>query len=377
MKLIKSVSGKYIMTIVKLSLVFIISALPLLAAEGSDKESLSIPIPETKISYNWFLAYVNGKEDGASIDEFQVRRGYINITSKFNSWISTRITPDLTVDREGDGEGDLEMRFKYLYVNFAMPSKWIFTKPNLEFGLVHRPWLDFEQKINRYRSQGTLFLERNGLFNSADNGITFMSLLGGEMNNDYKKEVNSKYPGRYGSVALGIYNGGGYHAIEKNRSKVFESRLTLRPAPDVAPGLQVSWLLKLGKGNTAAEPDFSVNAAMLSYERRWSVLTFQYYRGEGNSKGSVVLPGGEAAPQEGYSFFGEYHIPFTNFGMIGRYDYFDHNRDLDNMSTKRTIAGLVYYLPAASKIILDVDSVEFEASDTRETVGKFTVEVNF
>ena len=375
--MIKSVCRYSLILVAAILLQQIIFITSICAEESSDKENLSIPIPETKISYNWFLAYVNGKEDGVNIDEFQVRRGYINITSKFNSWISTRITPDLTVDREGDGEGDLEMRFKYLYVDFKMSSKWIFTKPNLEFGLVHRPWLDFEQKINRYRSQGTHFLERNGLFNSADNGITFMSLLGGEMDSKYKKEVNSKYPGRHGSIALGIYNGGGYHAIEKNRSKVFESRLTLRPFPESVPGMQVSWLLKLGKGNTEAEPDFNVNAAMLSYERRWSVLAAQYYRGKGNSKGSAVLANGDATPQEGYSIFGEYHIPFTNFGMIGRYDYFDYNRDLVSTSSKRTIAGLVYYLPVASKIILDIDTVEFETSDTRETIGKFTVEVNF
>ncbi|MBW7997369.1 MAG: hypothetical protein FVQ81_12515 [Candidatus Glassbacteria bacterium] len=356
-----------------------LSAVPAVAAENDVVEGNkpSIPIPETKFSYNWYLAYVNGQEDGADINEFQVRRGYINIASKFNDWISTRITPDVTVEREGDGQGDLKMRLKYAYAKFSMPSRGIFTKPAIEFGLVHTPWLDFEQKVDRYRSQGTMFLQRAGLFNSADRGITFMSLLGGEIGREYQRNVNSKYPGRYGSLAVGIYNGGGYHALENNKNKVFRSRLTLRPLPDVLTGLQCSWLLTLGKGNTAASPDFLVNSGMVSLEDRWFVLTAQYYRGKGNGKGKAVLPDGSAAPQQGYSLFGEYHFPFTDWGMIGRYDYFDFNREMADQTSERFIAGLVYYLPGNSKVFIDLDTVEYQDTGDRDTVGKFTVEVNF
>jgi hypothetical protein len=373
--------SKYLQALTVIVSALSISVFPLLAAEAEDDaeeaESVSIPIPQTKFSYNWFLAYVNGEEKGEDINEFQVRRGYINISSKFNDWFSTRITPDLTVDREGDGQGDLEMRFKYCYVKFSMPSKSVFTKPAIEFGLVHRPWLDFEQKINHYRSQGTMFMERSGLFNSADNGITFMSLLGGQMSDSYKKKVNSKYPGRFGSVALGVYNGGGYHALENNENKIFESRFTLRPVPDVLPGLQVSWLLMLGKGNTESAPDFSVNSAMISLEHQWYALTGQYYRGKGSSKGKALLPDGRSAPQEGYSMFAEYRFPRTRWGVIGRYDYFDFNRDAVEQTSTRLIGGLVYHVAGNHKMILDVDTVEYEDSGERETIGKFTVEVNF
>ena len=136
--------------LVVIASVLIISAFPLAAAEKEtvEAESVKIPVPQTKISYNWFRAYLTGQEKGTDINEFQVRRGYININSKFNDWFSTRITPDVTTDSEGDGQGDIEMCLKYAYVKFSMPSKGVFTKPAIEFGLVHRPWLDFEQKIN-------------------------------------------------------------------------------------------------------------------------------------------------------------------------------------------------------------------------------------
>lgn len=370
---------RYYRMLAVIASVLIISSLSLAAAEEETVEagSVNISIPQTKISYNWFLAYLNGQEKGTDINEFQVRRGYININSKFNDWFSTRITPDVTTDREGDGRGDIEMRLKYAYVKFSMPSRGIFTKPAIEFGLVHLPWLDFEQKINGYRAQGSMFLQRSGLFNSADRGITFMSLLGGQLDSEYQKKVSKSYPGRYGSVALGVYNGGGYHALENNENKVFESRLSLRPAPDALPGLQLSWLLKLGKGNTEAAPDFTVNSAMVSLEQQWYVLTGQYYKGKGNSKGKALLPDGRAAPQEGYSLFARYRFPYTKWGVIGRYDYFDFNRETAAHTNERLIGGLVYHLAGKNKLILDVDTVEYGDTGERETTGKFTVEVNF
>jgi len=74
------------------------------------------------------------------------------------------------------------------------------------------------------------------------------------------------YPGRYGSFSLGIYNGGGYHAKEKNQNKVLEGRLTLRPLPAALPGLQLSYFGLVGKGNQAAEPHWNAHLGMVSYE---------------------------------------------------------------------------------------------------------------
>lgn len=118
------------------------------------------------------------------------------------------------------------------------------------------PWLDYEEHVNWYRCQDTIFIERNSTFNSADFGLTFVSLLGGEMSEEYQRKVNNKYPSRYGSMAFGVYNGGGYHASEKNENKVLEGRLTVRvrPLPDIIPGFQLSYFGITGKGNKEEEP---------------------------------------------------------------------------------------------------------------------------
>lgn len=59
---------------------------------------------------------------------------------------------------------------------------------------------------------------------------------------------------KYGTFSIGIYNGGGYHAMEENTNKTVESRLTFRPFPQTIPGLQFSYNMIYGKGNTSLNP---------------------------------------------------------------------------------------------------------------------------
>ena len=175
---------------------------------------------------------------------------------------------------------------KFLYGQFNIPDVAFLTKPFVEAGIVHMPWLDYEEHINLYRLQDTMFVERNGLFNAADFGVTFASLLGGTIDEDYQKKVSPFYPGRYGSTAFGIYNGGGYTASEKNKNKVLEGRISIRPLPDIVPGLQLTYFGLTGKGNKDTKPDWKINLGFVSYEHEYFALTGQYYRGKGSQSGS-------------------------------------------------------------------------------------------
>lgn len=345
--------------------------------DAEEEGGLKKLLPETKISHVWYLAYASGEDKGVNYNQFFLNRGYINIVTKVNSFITTRITPDLTYDREGDGRGDVEMRLKYIYIKFNFPSTSFITKPGIEFGMVHRPWLDFEEHINYYRSQGTMYMERSHLFNSADQGVSFFALLGGEMDETYKKTVNSSYPGKYGSISFGLYNGGGYHALEENESKSVEGRLTIRPLPEVIPGLQLTYFGVAGKGNTAIEPDWSVNTGFVSLEHMRYVLTGTYYTGKGNSKGNALTILGDARKQDGYSLFGELKIPESRLSLIGRYDYFNNDTEQKDYKTKRTIAGLVYHFQGRNAAILDYDTVTNTLTDEKSSAVKFTIEVHF
>jgi len=314
-----------------------------------------------KIGTTTYLSYQDGSSAGSDYSRFTIKRGYIDIRQSISEVFSARLTPDVTQD----SSGDFKLRFKYAYGQFQWQQAGFLGKPTVEFGLAHMPWLDFEESINRYRMQDTMFLERNGIFNSADTGVIFGANLGGEMPEDYRKNVNSHYAGRWGSFQVGIYNGGGYHAAEANTNKVLEGRFTVRPLPDVVPGLQLSLVGVTGKGNLkdlpgAPAPDWSLFDAMVSYESPRFVATGQWYSGDGNQGGTAVKVDGTARSQKGWSLFGEARLDEARqWAAIARYDHFDSDADSPtNDVQKRSILGLAWWFFKDNAWLLDYEQVE-------------------
>jgi len=336
-------------------------------------------LADLSITGQWFLSFQEGKTASEDFNYFNLKRGYINITKKLTNKISGRITPDISVDREGDGEGDVELRLKYCYLKYELPSLSFLTNPYLEFGLVHRPWLDFEEHINDFRVQGTMFLERNGILDSGDYGLSLVSLLGGEINKAYQNKVNHSYPGKYGSLAIGIYNGGGYHAIEKNQNKSIEGRLTLRPFPQFLPGLQFSYHGVYGKGNVAFEPEWSLNMLFGSFEHSNLILTALYYTGKGNFKGTVINDADQALANNGFSFFSEIKLFHSRWSIIGRFDTYHQQFAVNEYWTSlRYIGGLAYYFHQHCKILIDYDRGKYKDIDrAKKSVFEIAVEVHY
>ncbi len=349
---------------------------PLETLAGENDESTLFP--QVKIGGQWFLSYLTGEIDGEKVSLFAVKRGYINVKVKLNERFSGRITPDVSIDREGDGAGDLELRLKYAYLKYLVPDFVFLKKSYVEFGLVHRPLLNFQQNINGYRLQGVMYLPRNGVISSADYGITYWAFLGGEMDEEYQKEVSDSYPGLYGSVSFGFTNGGGYHDFEQNHNKPFESRLSIRPLPFVIPGFQISYAGAYGKGNTAASPDWTMHYAYLSLEDQYFTLTGSDYTGVGNSLGKAVDSLGNSLDQRGFSFFGDYKIRAWNISIMARYDIFQQNQYGTWYESKRYITGVAYHFLGGNKFLLDYDFQEggsFFGDKTSRV--EFVVEVVF
>ncbi len=338
--------------------------------ESKDFEKIVNALKGFKFGLLWYLSYQNGEtgdtDNGTGYSQFAIKRGYFRVTKEFFPWFAAHMTFDVTTvkdpedepeDKPNNLDGSIAVRIKYAYGKFNLPDFAFFTKPYFEVGVVHMPWLDFEEHVNWYRCQDTMFMERNGLYNSADIGVTFTSLFGGEMPKEYQETVNSHYAGRYGSMSAGIYNGGGYHASEKNQNKAIEGRLTIRPLPDIVPGLQLSYFGITGKGNKDTEPDWTVNNGFASFEHKYVVLTGQYYWGKGNQKGD------DENERDGYSFFAELK-PHKKLSIIGRYDFFDPDTDSDtDKENKRYIVGAAYHLDKQHKnmVLLDYDHVDYDS----------------
>jgi hypothetical protein len=326
-------------------------------SDGKDLGDIVKAFKGFKLGFLWYISY----QSGTDYNRFALKRGYINISKQFTSWFSVRVTPDVNqMTDDGNFDGSWTVRLKYMYGQFNLPDFAFFTKPYIEFGLVHMPWLDYEEHVNFYRCQDTMFLERNETFNSADLGVMFVSQFGGLIDEDYQHKVNHYYPGRYGSISLAVMNGSGYHASEKNENKVLEGRFTIRPLPDIIPGLQFSYFGLVGKGNKNTNPDWTVNLPYVSYEHEYVTLTGQYYWGKGNQSGA------DENDKRGYSFFGEIK-PLKIISVFGRYDHFDPNKDTKNDENNRYIIGAAYHFHKQHKnmIVLDYDNVHY-----KEAAGK-------
>ena len=308
-----------------------------------------------------YLSYVAGKSNDKTYNEFQLKRGYFDVQKSLTPFLSGRYTTDITQL----SSGDWETRMKYLYAKFTFNAGSFLTQPNVEFGQGHAPYHDFWEAINGYRLQGTMFLERSGVFTSADRGVVFGSNFGGEMDGDYKKNVNGHYAGRYGSTQIGVYNGGGYHAKEMNENKVVQARVTVRPVPDQVPGLQLSVVGMDGKGNVTPTPgmplpDWRGANAMLSYQSRTVTGTAEAYAGKGNQAGSAIGSDGRSLDQNGYSFFASLKLPqHEAWAIIGRYDHFDaDSHDAGNDEPDRFIGGISFATGGGSMWLLDFEHVK-------------------
>jgi hypothetical protein len=298
----------------------------------------------------FYISYQNGKQysgvpgETTDYNSFQLKRGYFGADVDVTSYLTARFVTDIT----SDSTGDFKARVKYLYGKFHWKGNNAITSPYMEFGLAHMPWLDFEEALNGFRMQDTMFLERNGIFNSADVGVLFGSDFGGSMSSDYKSKVNSHYAGKYGSWQVGVYNGGGYHAAEKNTNKVFEGRVSIRPAPSQVPGLQFSAFGIVGKGNQATDPpDWRVFDGMVSYESQYFTLTGQGMVGKGNQGGSAINSDGTGAEQRGFSVFAAVHIPLPNnrgkISILGRADEMNSNTAVYNDIKRLYIGGVAWH----------------------------------
>ncbi len=312
-------------------------------------------LENNQVSTQIFLGYRYFEEGNGNFNEFSVKRGYITFQKRLNKYLGGRITPDLTVDKEGDGEGDLEMRLKYCYIELREDGDFgIFSKPSLLVGEVPTPWIEFEEKVNAYRVVASQYLDDMKFFSSADFGVTTSVLVGGTIDDDYQKRVSNAYPGRYGSIAVGVFNGGGYHAIEKNNNKTLQWRLTIRPFPESVPGFQISYVGAHGKGNTNLYPTWETQSGVLTFESRRLVFTGQVFNSLGNHEGSLTDSLGNSFRAKGWNTFVEFKFWNDRMSIFGSYGLFRYT-DNAGIETEKTreILGVAYHIYRKNKLVID------------------------
>ncbi len=331
------------------------------------------------MSGDWFIANSNTKSGNDSWEnEFKIKRSYFTLKKEFNDVFYVRYTQDIAIDKEGSDAGNVETRMKYLYLKIKPKWNTKFVTGNFfEIGMIHRPWITYEQEVNVYRVQGNMPGERNGLYNSAGFGVLFGGNIGPKMDKDYLNDINESMPGKYASFAIGIYNGGGYASFEENSNKVFEGTLHFRPFANSIPQIQLTHGFNYGKGNTIEAPEFTQNLLHLGYMGKYLILTGQYQFGKGDFRGDFVdsLDASKSLSNEGYSFFVEYKIKNSPFAAFLRYDNFEVT-DLENNNVKRQLAGFKYSFYQGFSLVLTGEKDTFNIRED-ETNIELNLQISF
>ena len=187
-----------------------------------------------KFSGTHYLGFISKDMKEGTKDRtnnFEVRRNYVQVKAYLledpKSYL--RVTLDSTYSNstaDGEGHADVYVKYAYLYLNNVLPSTGV------EFGMVHRPWIDYEEHQGWWmRSISKVFVEAgeaSHLTNSADLGFNF----------------KTKTP--YFTSEVGVFNGEGYHGTNDGNGD-----------EEIGDGISAEWRVTasiLGNGEKKRKP---------------------------------------------------------------------------------------------------------------------------
>jgi len=305
------------------------------------------------------LSYVQYDAELTNRDAFNVfdlTRGYININGQLSKNVRFRLTPDVRRITDSSLAGTLVLRVKYAFVeldNVKAARSWV------RFGAHQTPWLDFEESIDRYRVQGTMFSEREGLIpGSSDFGVGYFTPVG-----------------KYVDIQTGVYNGEGYAQTDVNKYKSAQGRLTLRPFADrgIANGFRLSGFYSAGW--YAADRPRRIGIVMGSFEQTHLVGTLQYLKA--TESPSAVAP--RDIDRNGSSGFLEIRQGMNGWAALARLDLLDSDEALDNNSQRRIIAGGAYWFVwprSRVGLVVTNEQVHYDAAAARPQENRLLVQTH-
>jgi hypothetical protein len=267
-----------------------------------------------------YIQYDVETENRDGFNTFDVTRTYLNINAQVSRNVQFRLTPDIRRVTDGSLAGSLVARVKYAFVQIdhVTPGGWI------RAGAHQTPWLDFEESIDRYRVQGTMFTEREGLIpGSSDFGVSYFMPL----------------PAGYGEIQGGVFNGEGYAQAEANKYKSTQLRVTVRPFPKavLAKGLRVSGFYNAGW--YAADRPRRLGIVMASFEDTHLVTTLQMVKGTERP----APADSRDVDRRGWSVLAEPRQGPSGLAGLFRYDVFDPDDAVGANEQQRLMAGGAYW----------------------------------
>ncbi len=280
---------------------------------------------------------------------FDMTRAYVNVLGRFANGINTRVTLDIIPS----ATTNQVYRLKYAY------AAWTPTGSSLTYklGMIHTPFVDWEEQLWDYRMQGTIAVDRNQFggqitMTAADIGVGVDGHWNGE-------RINGQ---------LTIVNGEGYSNGTGDFRKDVQARVSLRLQPtndnSRVGGFRATGYVGIGKV-TATGADRNRYLGMLSYR------TQQY-----TVAGEFVSVKNAAVTGSIISAFGVYHLsPPSKIALIARVDVADPNTSVANDGNTRIIGGASYQLSPNVRMLADIDRLKFQAAGA--ATNQFLVQAQF
>ena len=306
------------------------------------------PAPQVTVGGLVYTQYQYSDAPIAAKSTFDMTRAYVNVLGRFSNGITTRVTTDILPNPAGNQS----IRLKYAF------AAWTPTGSSLTYklGMIHTPWVDFEETLWDYRMQGTIAVDRNPI-----GGPSTMTAA------DIGVGVDGHWDGERINGQLTIVNGEGYSGGTGDFRKDLQARVSVRvkPTNDATRvgGLRVSGYAGIGKANGGA--DRNRYLGMLSYRTQRYTLAGEFVSVKNAAvTGSII------------SAFGVYHLARSSkVAFIGRVDVFDPNTNAANDGNTRIIGGASYQLSPNVRMLADIDRVKPQGGGT--AINQFLVQAQF
>jgi hypothetical protein len=278
---------------------------------------------------------------------FNITRAYVNVTGSFNPVFAFRVTSDIARESApGDSlDGSYVARLKYAYAQFAL-DKWTgrFKDTWIRFGLTPTPFVEGRDAVYRYRWQGPLMPEREGLISSSDVGIAF----------------HTSFPNSYGDAQVSLLNGEGYQHPETNNQKALQGRVTLRPLAQAESALLQAFRVTLF---------YDHDHYMRDAERTRGIYGVSYENGHANIGAEIVQSSDEPLPHAGVAKGSGWDVFVTPFfkekgnGLeaLLRFDHWRPDTAKSDLR-ERLVLGVSYWFApkiagASAALMLDYEGV--------------------
>lgn len=309
------------------------------------------------LSYVQYQYQLNNAPAGQPApNAFEITRAYLDVRASIPGGIGLRITSDAyrVNDTTSNSNGSLGLRLKYGYASYTPTGSPLTFK----LGLIHTPWLDWVEGMYGYRMQGTMPMERNHYFNSADLGAGVDGAWGNQMVN----------------MQVGVYNGEGYHGGTGDGHKDIAGRVSVRllGSDDHGSrgGLRLTAFGQYGQPTTGGTRFRAIG--MLSYHSSRITLAAQAAATADSAASDAALAKGRL-----FAGFGVFRVPNSPVAILARVDLSDPDTNAADDRTTRIIGGVSYDLGRSVRLLLDVDSVSYQSGAAALTLGLLQMQFTF